>query len=165
MGAKDNGVGEVQGVLHVPGGMLGGHVQGLEVVIVGLDLRAGHDVVARPSKTRQMSAVTMFTGWRLPANGVRPAGWDRRPPERPRSWPVTGRPAARRGAWKGPPWPVGGLPGLAALIGGQRGQEGHGLGQASLATEIGHPDLFEVLECRGLVEARQALPDQAFQFG
>jgi len=53
MGAKQNIVGHVQRILHVPGGMVFGDVQGFEVVIIKLYFRAfgyrepqGHEYVA-----------------------------------------------------------------------------------------------------------------------
>jgi hypothetical protein len=60
-----------EGVLRVARGMVGGEVEGLEVVSVALDLRTGIDGVAPSRKMSSISRRTIVTGWRWPSVGGR----------------------------------------------------------------------------------------------
>ena len=66
MGAQQNGVGNIEGILHVPGRMLGGEVQGFEVIKVILHFRPADDLETKAGKNR-----TDFPGH--PVDGVQRA--------------------------------------------------------------------------------------------
>ena len=50
MGPQDNIVGDIKGVLHVPGRVVFRHVESLEVVIIRFNFRAFHDVESETCK-------------------------------------------------------------------------------------------------------------------
>ena len=63
---------QVQRVLHVARGMLGRHVQRVEVVPLVLDLRALDDWQPMRVKIASICSRTIVRGWRWPSGGVRP---------------------------------------------------------------------------------------------
>ena len=166
VGAQHHVVRDVERILHVPGRVLGRHVERLEIVVVGLDLRAGDDGEAEFAEGLADLGRDQGHGMQAAAAGSKPGDGGVEPGQgHVLGGPVEGGEPGVVESGQGLLDGVGGAAGLAAAVGVQARQLAHESGQASLAAEVGDADGLKVLKRQGLVEARGALPDQALKLG
>jgi hypothetical protein len=62
VGAQQYLVVDVEGVLHVPGGVVPGHIEGLEVVVIELDLRPLGEVKSHAEENLDDAPVDLRDG-------------------------------------------------------------------------------------------------------
>ena len=165
VGAHEHALGDVEGVLHVAGGMFRRHVEGLEIVEVVFHFRAGSDVEAQLAE----DAADLFHHQGGGVQRTAPGG------------------AAGQGgveALEGLGFAgrfQGGLAGVeqggealldavgllthgGAFRGGQLGHGAHGLGQFALAAQKVHPQFFQFIQRRSPVKTCFEVCNQAFQY-
>ena len=147
VGAHEHLFSDVEGVLHVPGRMLGGHVQGLEIVVVDFHFRARGHVKAEALE----NAADLLHDQRGGMQGAAPGRAARQ-----------GGIETRQGLGFAPGFQsafarleqgvaafldaVGGLSHGRTLSGLELGQPAHDLGETPLAAQKIHPQAFQVFQ-------------------